>query len=159
MSRNSIRGRDDETDEGRMAPRDVRESHQDVVEYLHEEESDETPFEALFAPRGRIKIFDGLLQAHPEPWTASEISEWAGMDVSTFTAHRDFLLMTDVIEEAGEKAGAQTFRLNPQHPVAQLVSMIDTVFGHGKTPILLEEQFIGEPGADYEPGDHPKDPR
>lgn len=139
-------------------PQDIRATHQKVVEWLHEHDADHRGFVELFTPRARMYMLDVLLQAD-EPLTAKEICDRADIDRSTFDAHLDYLLTTGVVIRPKKKGNAWVFELNDRHPVAQLLLMADVVFRHGQTPMLLEEQFLGEPGADYQAGDHPEDPR
>lgn len=147
-----------EAAEDEYSPEDIRATFQKVVEWQHRNDSEKTPFAELLTPRARVQIIDALLGAN-EDLTASEVCDMAGIDRSTFHAHEDFLLTTGLVERPKKKGNAWVYRLNPHHPVVQLLTMADVVFRHGETPMLLEGQFVGEPGADYEPGDHPKDPR
>jgi hypothetical protein len=107
-----------------------------------------TAFERLFAPRTRAGVIDVLWSDPERAWTVAEIVDHSGnVSTSGFERHKDALLSTGVVQEAGKKGNAQTYRLNTRHPVAQLLVMLDTVIGYGRTPMLLEEQFVGEPGA------------
>lgn len=145
------------TDE--TTPETVRETFQGFVEFLHENDVDEAPFVVLLTPRSRFKCIRVLLGA-TEPLTSREIAEDAGIDYSTWSdQHRDILLASGVIESPGKKGNAQVFTVNHDHPVAQLIQMADMVFRKGTTPNLLDAQFVGRPEAEYEPGDHPADPR
>lgn len=144
-----------------MTPAEVRATHTELINTVVDDETtpeEVSPFQALFTPRNRGRMLNVFLAA-VEPQTAAQVCKQAGIARSTFDEHVAVLKAAGAVQEAGEMAGATTYRPNRAHPVVQLLTMAKTVQSKGVTPMLLDEQFIGEPGADYEPGAHPGDPR
>ena len=144
-----------------LTPEAVRDLFGDSVEFLAEKDDTEatSAFEALFAPRARVAILEVLLTVHPEKLPTEEIVERAPVGKSSIYSRIDYLVESGVVVTGDAPGGTTVYGLNTNHPVAQLLMMLKTVQTHGSTPMLLDEQFIGEPGAGYEPGDHPDDPR
>lgn len=143
-----------------ILPEDVRTAHSDLVSSLagdDEAPEDISAFQALFTPRNRGRILDVFISIS-EPQTATQICDQADIARSTFDHHVDVLITAGIVEEAAEIAGATTYRPNRSNPVTQLLTMAKEAQTRGKTPLLLEEQFIGDAAEDYEPGDHPADP-
>lgn len=151
---------DSQTEPG-MDPDAVRDLFADSVAYLDEEENSEatSPFEALFAPRARVAILEVLLTVHPDKLPIAEIIEGAPVGKSAVYERIDYLTVTGVVETDDAPGGTTVYGLNTAHPIAQLLMMLKTVQTHGTTPMLLDEQFVGEIGDGYEPGDHVDDPR
>ena len=147
------------TDGEGITPDDVRADHQAAIDDLADSDVETSAFRALFDPPARAAILDALLISHPDPLTASEICEVSGITKSPFYDQIDYLLVAGVVHEAGKRGNAQTYVLATGHPVAQLLAMAKEVQTRGQTPMLLEDQFVGEPDAEYEPGDHPSDAR
>lgn len=144
MVENTTADADTEASNGYTAEQ-IRERFQNrIVEWQAEHGSTKTPFVELFTPRARALILDALIGAH-EPLTAAEICEHAGIDRSTFSAHEEVLGVLGVLESPGKKGNARVYTLDTDHPAAQLLIMLDTVIRHGRAPLLLEEQFIGDP--------------
>jgi len=141
-----------------LAPEDVHHATEDVRS-KHAAASDDSLLAMIFTPRARARILDALVGAHTEALSAAQICERADVGTSSFDRQKDALLDLGVLEEAGMVGNAQTYRLNRAHPVAQLLGMLDQVLRFGTTSMLLDERFVGTPGTDYEPGEHPDDPR
>lgn len=144
-------GTPDETATDALAPATVREQYQHLIETLHDRgEDDVDPFRALFTPRSRGELLHDLLGVK-EPLTAAEFCDRYNTSRSTFGDHIDVLVTAGVVEEAGKRGNAQTYRRNSAHPVTQLLIMAETAQSYGQTPQLLDEAFIGEPGSDINP--------
>lgn len=141
-----------------MTPEDVREQFRQLIEWQADSGSERTPLQELLTPRAKLAILDALLGVN-EPLSAAEICDHAEIDRSTFADHESPLMAAGVLERPKKVGNAWVYRLNQQHPVVQLLTMLDVAFRHGETPMLLDEQFVGTPGEDYQPGDHPDDPR
>lgn len=144
-----------------MTPEEVRDSYMSFVEALDDHGDDpETlvdTFTVLFTPRKRGRLLHAILGLHdPEQdmqvaRTASEICERYGISRSAFGDHIDILVAADVVEKRGKRGNAMTYAPNRAHPVVQLLTMTKTVQRHGQTPDLLDDQFIGQPGAGVDP--------
>jgi len=145
------------TDTG-LTPDDVREQTREFRE-KHIGTCGPSLLAAALTPRSRVQIIDVLLGAADERLSAAEICEAAGIDRGTFTRQERPLVDLGVMEQAGRVGNARTYRLNRTHPVVQLLGMLDQVFRFGTAAELLDEQFVGTPGADYEPGEHSADSR
>lgn len=145
-------------DDAPLTPEDVRQLG---VEYreTHLDETDDSLFVELFTPRARARILDVLLSNPHEAMLAADIAEAAGISRSSFARQLDPLLDLGVMVRDEQVVNAWTYRLNTDHPAAQLAGMLDQVLGFGTAAPLLDERFIGTPGADYEPGEHPADER
>lgn len=105
----------------------------------------ETVFRQLFAPKSRTLILDALLAAEGDPRTADQIAAWNDdLSVSGFNRHRDALLELGVMIEAGKVGNAMTYRLNEDHPVAQLLAMLGNVTFAGETPMTLDPAFLAD---------------
>lgn len=147
--------------EEQMRPDDVQAAHTELINTVVDDETtpeEVSPFQALFTPRNRGRMLNVFLTA-VEPQTATQVCKQAGIARSTFDDHVSVLEAAGVVQKGGEMAGAATYRTNRSHPVVQLLTMAKTVQSKGVTPMLLDEEFIGRPEAEYEPGDHPADPR
>lgn len=145
------------TDTG-LTPDDVREQARQFRE-KHVDAAGPSLLAAALTPRSRVQIIDVLLGAPGERLSAAEICDAAGIDRGTFTRQERPLIDLGVMEHAGRVGNARTYRLNRAHPLAQLLGMADHVLRFGTTADLLDERFIGTPGSDYAPGEHPEDPR
>lgn len=150
---------DEPRTDGGMTPDDVRETAETIRSQMDDPDATSSPFRALFAPPTRVAILDVLLQHQSDDLTKSDICDAGGISESPFYDHIGFLVDAGVVVKGEKVANAQTWRINRDHPVAQLLAMAKRVQAFGQTPDLLDEQFVGEPGVDYEPGDHPDDPR
>lgn len=145
-------------DEPPLTPEDVRRMATDYRE-KHLDEAGTSLFVELFTPRARAQILDVLLANPTEAMSAAKIAERADVSRSSFARQADALLDLGVMVRHEQVGNAWTYRLNTDHPAAQLAGMLDQVLGYGTAAMLLDEQFIGTPGADYEPGEHPADDR
>lgn len=144
---------DDSTapDDKPLDPATVRDQHQALVRDLHERgEDDVDTFRALFTPRTRGALLHILLEVD-EPLTAAEICDRYPISRSAFADHIDVLVTAGVVEAAGKRGNAQTYRRNDRHPVTQLLRMAETVQRHGVTPRLLDDAYVGDPGAGVDP--------
>lgn len=120
-----------------------------MVAFREEHAADgETLFAALFTPRARAAILDVLVGHPTDTMTATQIIERAGIAQSSFARQKDALLDSGVMERGEKMGNASTYRLNTEHPVAQLLGMLDQVLRFGTTAELLEEQFIGTPSGE-----------
>lgn len=132
-------------------PETVMGQYHHLIRELHERDEDDIdPFRALFTPRSRGEVLHALLGVK-EPLTAAEFCDRHNISRSTFGDHIDVLVAAGVVEEAGRRANAQTYRRNSAHPVTQLLIMAETAQSTGFTPLLLDEEFIGTPGENVDP--------
>lgn len=146
------------TDDEPPTPDDVQQLGVDYRENHLDDDADSL-FVELFTPRARARILDVLLSNPHEAMLASDIAEAAGISRSSFARQLDPLLDIGVMVRDEQVVNAWTYRLNTDHPAAQLAGMLDQVLRYGTTSMLLEEQFVSTPGEDYEPGEHPADGR
>jgi len=133
-----------------LAPGDVRGLFTEFTQSEHYNDGSTSPFVELFVPRTRGKILFALLGTD-DALTEAEIVDRA--DVGRSAAHQHLVALTDtgVVVEAGKRGNAQTYRIRREHPTVQALRMASIAQRHGTTPQLLEEQFIGEPGAGVDP--------
>lgn len=104
-------------------------------------------FRRLFTPKSRAVIIDALLGYRGEPATVRQIVDHdleGGLSTSSFNRQRDALLDLGVMVETGKQGNAMTYALNTEHPVVQLLVMMENVVEWGETPQLLEDQFLIE---------------
>lgn len=147
------------TDDGPgLTPDDVRRIATEYRE-KHIDEDGLSLFAAALTPRSRTQILDVLVGSGGESLTVAQICERAGIDRGTFTRQKMALLDLGLMGRGEQVSNAKTYRLNRAHPWAQLLGMFDQVGRFGTTAMLLDERFVGTPGSDYEPGEHPGDPR
>lgn len=145
-------------DDRPLTPQDVRDRASAFRED-HIDEEGASLLAAILTPRSRARIVDVLVGSPGEDLTVAEICEQADIDRGTFTRQKMPLLDVGIMEQGEQVANAKTYRINRDHPIAQLVGMLDQVLRFGTTSMLLDEQFVQSPGEDYEPGEHPNDPR
>lgn len=106
----------------------------------------EPPLHRLLTPAASAASLAALARAS-EPLTGAEIAEAANLSRSAFDRNKDDLLESGVVETAGKKGNAQTYRLAPGRPVAQLLQMASNVANFGVTPDLFDRTFEGQPGS------------
>jgi hypothetical protein len=136
-------------DTNSLTPEDIRDLRPDPDADSGDAASVATTFQKLLVPRAKVAVYDTLLDNGNEPLTISQMTDRSqNLSRSTLDRHKTLLLGTEVLIEAGRVGNAMTYKLNEEHPVVQLLIMLDTVSTYGTTPQLLEEPFIGEPGAD-----------
>ena len=129
--------------DGAMTPRDVLE------QYNGPDREPGALFVQLFTPKSRALILNVLVSDRDEALTVSEIvAQEDELAKSNVHDHIDTLLDLGVVERPGKKGNAWTYRLNDDHPVAQLLAMIETVFMWGRTPQFLDEAFVFEGDQD-----------
>jgi DNA-binding transcriptional ArsR family regulator len=131
---------DTNTDDG-LTPLDLLEQyHGDefVAEY-----GDKSAFRQLFTPETRTLVLDVLVSERGDALTAQEIADQhLNLSVTGVNRHRDALLALGVIVEDGERGNAMTYALAREHPVAQVLAMLDDLLMWGETRPALDSQFV-----------------
>lgn len=123
----------------------------EVTETVEEAKNSESRFEQVFSTPAKVAIVNVLLKTGGEPLTASEIVEASGeISTASFSRYRDELIEDGILETRGKRGNAQLYSLDVESPAAQALKMVETLLGFGKTPLYLDEQYIGEPGEEYE---------
>lgn len=141
MGRKSPTFEANSTDTGRSGGSFPREA-----ETVDDLEAHESPFLRLFSPRSKAAIVDALLSAGGEPKTVSELSEMnEHVTSSSFNRHRDDLEAYGLLEQDGKRGNARVYSINTSHPLAQSLKMVENVILYGKTPMVLDEEYVGEP--------------
>lgn len=103
--------------------------------------------EQLVTPPARARILDVLLSSPDEAWTVRELADrHQNLSKSSVSREKDALVAAGVIVAAGKKGNAETYRLNRDHPVTQLLRMLSAVTAWGRTPNLLDAQWIADGG-------------
>ena len=139
-----------------LTPADVRTQFTAILEEAGGSGDRATPLEVLLTPRARVDVLQAMLTA-AEPLTVSEVVDMTDRNQSTANRHLRALADLGYLEQR-MKGNAAVFAPRGGHPVMQLLEMLLTVQRHGVTPVRLDEQFVGTPGDDYAPGEHPADP-
>jgi hypothetical protein len=102
-------------------------------------------FSHLFAPKTRALILDVLIGERGGALTAREIADSPPeLSVTGVNRHRDALLDLGVVARSGKRGNAQTYALATEHPVAQVLVMLDDLLQWGETPVRLDERFVTE---------------
>lgn len=102
-------------------------------------------FHCLFTPKSRTLILDALMSARGDALSAQTIANHHDdLSVSGVNRHREALLDLGVIVETGKVGNAMMYQLNKNHPVVQLLAMIDNIVMWGETPMLLGEEFTSK---------------
>lgn len=102
-------------------------------------------FTQLFAPKTRALILDVLVGERGGALTAREIADRRGdLSVTGVNRHRDALHDPGVLVETGKRGNAQTYALATEHPVAQVLVMLDDLLLWGETPVSLDERFVAD---------------
>jgi len=150
---------DTEQTDSELTPADVRTQFTAILEDAGDEVGGSreraTPLEVLLTPRARVDVLQAVLTA-AEPLTVAEVVELTDRNQSTANRHLRALADLGYLEQR-MKGNAAVFAPRGDHPVMQLLEMLLTVQRHGVTPVRLDEQFVGTPGEDYTPGEHPAD--
>lgn len=114
-----------------------------VIELMDDYRASKSLVEQLLTPTARAVILDILITEATNALTVAEICEQTDrVSKATFTRHKEALLDFGVIEEAGKKGNAQTYRANVYHPAVQLLAMLRLVLNFGQTRMLLDKRFI-----------------
>lgn len=94
---------------------------------------------------------DALLEERGEPRTVSELAEInEHVTSSSFNRHRDDLEDYGLLKTCGKRGNAQTYAIDVEHPLSQALLMVENMILYGKTPVVIDEQYIDEPGEDYD---------
>lgn len=102
-------------------------------------------FSQLFAPKTRALMLDVLVGERDGALTAREIADsHPELSVTGVNRHRDALLDLGVVATSGKRGNAQTYALATEHPVAQVLVMLDDLLQWGETPVRLDERFVTE---------------
>lgn len=102
-------------------------------------------FERLFTPPSRAYILGALVEERGDPMTAEQIAAYhEDLSITSVHRHRKPLMDLGVIKEAGKDGKAQMYAIDVEHPVAQVLAMLDNLYLWGATPQLLNERFIFE---------------
>lgn len=118
----------------------------EVSETVEEAKHSKSRFEEVFSAPAKVAIVDVLLKTGAEPLTTSEIVEASGeISRASFSRYRDELIVDGVMAERGKRGNAQLYSLDVESPVAQALKMVDNLIGWGKTPMLVDEEYIGSP--------------
>lgn len=134
-------------EEKKLTPDQVRQMRPPesigVIETVEEYRASKSLFEHLVTPMARATILEILVSRADEACTVAEICEETDrVSKATFARHKDPLLEFGVIEKAGKKGNAQTYRANVYHPAVQLITMLRWVLVHGHTRMFLDERFV-----------------
>lgn len=122
-----------------------------VIDSLEEAQALDSPFLGLFTPRAKAAIVDALLEERGEPRTVSELAEInEHVTSSSFNRHREDLEDYGLLKACGKRGNAQTYAIDVEHPLSQALLMVENVITFGKTPVVIDEQYIGEPGENYD---------
>lgn len=120
-------------------------SPDDVVQKYRNSGLSGDVFEVVFDKPAKTLTISALVQERGEAYTAQEIADMReDLSVASFNRYRDDLIGLGVIAEAGKRGNAMTYRLDTDHPVAQLLMMLDDVLVNGQTPMRLSEQFLAD---------------
>ena len=133
--------------EKKLSPEQVQELHPSqeptVIESEDEYRASKSRVEQLLTPTARAVILDILVRYADDALTVTEVCEKTDrVSKVTFARHKEPLLDFGVIEQAGKKGNAQTYRANVYHPAVQPVAMLWSVLNFGQTRMLLDERFI-----------------
>lgn len=145
---NSLMARDahpETGDETPLTPEELRRMYPDIASAARnggKEGRRKSLFALLVTPPTRAMTLDALVNHPDEALTLSEIAHYNHLSTSAVHEHIDALLSLAVVEEAGKKGNAMTYELNRQHPVAQLLIMIDELFQWGETSMHVDERFL-----------------
>jgi predicted transcriptional regulator len=143
MTTDTAPGAPESSNESAVPPVDPSDVEISFGEAAVDSEDYRTQVFRLMTPRTRAAIVDALLQANDEPITAQNLADQhSGFNVASFNRHRDQLIELGVLIEAGKQGNATTYRLNTNHPAVQLLGMVNQVYTHGSTPLLLNEKFL-----------------
>jgi hypothetical protein len=127
---------------------DDRPTPLDLLDHYHGDEfiaeyGDRSAFQQLFTPEPRALILDVVVFERGDALTAQEIADHhAGLSVTEVNRHCDALLDLGVIVEDGRRGNAMTYALAQEHPVAQVLAMLDDLLMWGETRPALDEQFV-----------------
>lgn len=126
-----------------ISPDDIQRVYESD-EYV-EKYGGESVFSSLFTPKSRTLILDALISARSDAISAQTIANHHDdLSVTGVNRHREALIDLGVVVEAGKVGNAMTYQLNRDHPVVQLLAMLDNLVVGGETPILLNEDFVAE---------------
>jgi hypothetical protein len=133
-----------ETDEGGddgVTPFDLLDHYRGeefVAEY-----GGKSVFRQLFTPKTRALVLDVLVSERGDALTAQEIADHhEDLSVTGVNRHRDALVDLGIIVEDGKRGNAMTYALAQEHPVAQVLAMLDDLLMWGETRPALNSQFV-----------------
>ena len=102
-------------------------------------------FSQLFTPKTRALILDVLVSERGTALSVQEIADQhEDLSVTGVNRHRDALLDFGVMVDAGKRGNATTYALATDHPVAQVLIMLDDLLQWGETPVSLDEAFTSD---------------
>jgi hypothetical protein len=131
----------DETTDTGLTPFDLLDQYRG--DEFVAEHGGESVFRQLFTPKARPLVLDVLVSERGEALTAQEIADHhADLSVTDVDRHREALLDFGVIVEDGKRGNAMTYALAREHPVAQVLVMLDDLLMWGETRPALDEQFV-----------------
>lgn len=140
----------------RLTPADVQELR--PTQSAAASDSASSDLAEVLTPESRFRLLEALVFEGGDLMTVSQIVDRAGVSQATASRHLPALETFGVVREGEKMGNARTFRAAMDHPLVQLLRMAGAVVQTGTTPMLLEQQFVGEVDVQYEPGDHPEDP-
>ena len=122
-----------------------------------ESDTEDSDLVQLLTPESRFRTLDALLSVAGDAMTERNVAEQAGISQSSANRHLKALITEDLVQQVEKVGNARRYRANTGHPLVQLLAMADNIIRFGRTPSILDEHWVGDP--EYEPGDHPNDPR
>lgn len=135
--------RSDATDASQdpLSPHDLLDQYRG--EAFVEKYGGTSAFSQLFTPKTRALLLDVLVGERGNALTVREIVDrHPDLSVTGVNRHREALLDLGVLVRDGKRGNAQTYALATEHPVAQVLVMLDDLLQWGETPVRLDERFV-----------------
>lgn len=128
---------------GELTPLDLLDQYRG--ESFTEKYGGASAFSELFTPKTRALLLDVLVGERGDALTAREIADrHPDLSVTGVNRHREALLDLGVLVPAGKRGNARTYALASEHPVAQVLVMLDDLLQWGETPVRLDERFVSD---------------
>ena len=106
-------------------------------------------FERLLTPKTRALVVGVLVSEGDELLTTKKIANaHPDLSVSGVNRQKDALLDHGIMVEGETIGNAPLYRLNTEHPFAQVLRMLHNIGMWGRTDPLLSEAFVFEGDAD-----------
>ncbi|WP_135823005.1 hypothetical protein [Halostella litorea] len=126
--------------------------HQDYREANPDATEGAAVLDFYLTPASRARILRAFVGWPNEELSASDIygsgddEGLADVSPATFTRQIDALTALEAVEETRRMNGSPLYQVNQRHPVVQALGMADNLAQHGETPLLVDDDFIGQVG-------------